>query len=273
MRIVAVGECTRDRYAALGVERVGGISLNFAVHARGCGVRDVALVTCAGTDGWGPAVRAALARAGVDATHLHTREGETASQLIELGEDGERRFPPGGYNPGVLAAFTLDAGDLALIASCDVVAAPYFRQVAHLFRSAMQAAAPGARRVADLLNGEDLGPDLAGIEAVLDAVDLAFISGGDETVERLWSRSIQRSTLIVVTHGARGSTALVAGRRLFEPAVQVPVDERIDTTGCGDAFQAAFTVAWASGPSIQEALRAGAQRAAGVVRHLGAIPA
>ena len=48
--------------------------------------------------------------------------------------------------------------------------------------------------------------------------------------------------------------------------------EQVDTTGCGDAFQAAFTVAWAGGASIKEALRAGARRAAEVVRYLGAIP-
>src|SRR5690242_16188678 len=115
MRIVAVGECTRDSYPALGVERVGGISLNFAVHAGACGAPNVALVTCTGTDCWGPAVRSALARAGVDSSHVHTRDGDTASQVIELAADGERRFPPGGYNPGVLSAFELDPGDLAFI--------------------------------------------------------------------------------------------------------------------------------------------------------------
>ena len=272
MSIVAVGECTRDRYAALGVERVGGISLNFAVHARGCGAPNVALVTCAGTDGWGPAVRSALGRSGVDSSHVHTREGATASQLIELDTDGERRFPPGGYNPGVLSAFALDRGDLAFIGEHDVVAAPYFRQVAHLFHPAMEAARPGARRVVDLLDGEDLGPDLAGIDAVLDVADLAFISSGESAVERLASRSLHARALIVVTHGARGCSALVAGRRLFEPAVPVPAHEQVDTTGCGDAFQAAFTVAWTAGAPIQNALRAGAQRAAEVVRYLGAIP-
>jgi fructoselysine 6-kinase len=272
MTIVAVGECTRDRYAALGVERVGGISLNFAVHARACGAPNVALVTCTGTDEWGPAVRSALARAGVDSSHVHSREGDTASQLIELDADGERRFPPGGYNPAVLSAFALDPDDLAFIGGHDVVAVPYFRQVAHLFGPAMQAARPDASRVADLLDGEDLGPDFRGIDAVLDIVDVAFISGGDDAVERLASRSLPTRTLIVVTHGARGCSALVTGRRLFEPASPVPADEQVDTTGCGDAFQAAFTVAWTGGASIQDALRAGSQRAAAVVRYLGATP-
>ena len=152
------------------------------------------------------------------------------------------------------------------------MAAPYFRQVAHLFGPAIRAARPGARRVADLLDGEDFGPDLAGIDAVLDAVDLAFVSGTSDTAERLACRSVDARALVVVTHGARGCTALESGRRVFEPAVPVPATEQVDTTGCGDAFQAAFTVAWAGGASIKEALRAGARRAAEVVRYLGAIP-
>lgn len=273
MRIAAVGECTRDRYAGRGTDSVGGISLNFAVHARACGARQVALVSCTGTDGWDDVVRATLERADVDASHLHTRSGDTASQVIELDADGERRFPAGGYNPGVLSTFELGPDDLAFIADHDVVAAPFFRQIAHLFTPAMRAAGPGARRVADLLDGEDLGADLSGIDTLLDTLDLAFISGGDDTVELLLPRSARTRTLLVVTHGARGSSALAGGRRITEPAVDVPPAERLDTTGCGDAFQAAFTVAWASDCPIHGALRAGAQRASAVIRHLGAVPA
>ena len=101
---------------------------------------------------------------------------------------------------------------------------------------------------------------------------LIFVSGTSDTAERLACRSVDARALVVVTHGARGCTALESGRRVFEPAVPVPATEQVDTTGCGDAFQAAFTVAWAGGASIKEALRAGARRAAEVVRYLGAIP-
>lgn len=270
MRIVAVGECTRDRYVDLDVETAGGISLNFAVHARACGAGPVAVVSCTGPDAAGAAARRVLAGAAVDATRVHTAPGATASQVIHLAPGGERIFPPGGFDPGVLAGFRLDAEDLAFVATFDVVAGAYFRQVAHLFHPAMAAAAPTATRVADLLDGEDLGPGLAGIDPLLDTLDLAFLSGGDEAVERLLPRSRDSRTLIVVTRGASGSSALLNGRRIDHPAVAVPVAERIDTTGCGDAFQAAFTVSYLRHGDVPEALRAGAERAALVIRHLGA---
>ncbi|MEP7346524.1 MAG: PfkB family carbohydrate kinase, partial [Gemmatimonadaceae bacterium] len=69
MKIVAVGECTRDRYVDRTVETVGGISLNFAVNARRCGAEHVAIVSCIGPDVAGDRIGAALAREGIDATH------------------------------------------------------------------------------------------------------------------------------------------------------------------------------------------------------------
>jgi len=165
MKLAAVGECTRDVYLGRRVATVGGISLNFAVQARhSLGPADeVALVSCTGADAAGDAVREALGRAGVDISHLHTRPGPTATQHILLSPGGERHFPEGGYDPGVLTDFRLGEDDLAFISTCDVVMAPYFRQVEHLFHPAIQAARPGAHRLADLLDGADFGPDLAGI--------------------------------------------------------------------------------------------------------------
>ena len=138
------GECTRDFHVDRGVSTVGGISLNFAVQARRSlgPAGEVALVSCTGADAAGDAVREALGRAGVDRSHLHTRPGPTAVQRIHLQSGGERHFPDGGYDPGVLSDFHLGLDDRAFIATCDVVVAPYFRQVAHLFHPAMHAARP-----------------------------------------------------------------------------------------------------------------------------------
>lgn len=271
MNIAVVGECTRDFHLDRGVSTVGGISLNFAVQARrslgAAGI--VTLVGCTGDDDAGRAARATLHAAGVDVSHLHTRPGPTATQRIHLQPGGERHFPPGGYDPGVLTDFHLDADDLAFLATVDVVTAPYFRQIAHLYHPAMRAARPGARRVADLLDGADLGPDLAGAADLLRHLDLAFISGGEDTVARLLPQSALLRTLIVVTHGAAGSSALVGGHRVSVKAEPVPDEARVDTTGCGDAFQAAFTVAYYTHGDAVTALEAGSAAAAIVIRHVG----
>lgn len=270
MRVVAVGECTIDRYPAFGAERVGGISLNFAVNARREGAEHVSLVSCTGTDVAAAAVRRKLAAEGIDGSHLHALSGATASQVIDMGVGGERVFPAGGYAPGVLTDFRLTAADEALLRTADIIAVPVFRELAHLSDAVMHARGVTGMRVADLLDGADLGPDWAGIEPLLGVFELLFVSGGPATVERLLPLARDTRSLIVVTHGAAGSSALTQGGRFEWPAEPVPPDECVDTTGCGDAFQAAFTVEYARRRDVRAALRAGAERAAIVIRHLGA---
>jgi len=270
VKLVAVGECTNDIYLERDAEMVGGISLNFAVNARRSGADSVAIVSCIGDDAAGARTVAKLEREGLDASHLHQQPGATASQLIQLGERGERIFPAGGYSAGVLADFSPGADDAAFIGSFDVVALVFFRQIQHIATFALRASAGARLRVADLLDGEDLGPNYQGVEPLLDVVDVVFISGDAPTVDRLIDRSRDTRTVIVITHGASGSTALVGGVRYAEPAVRVPVTECVDSTGCGDAFQAAFTVEYDRHRSVQSALRAGAFQAASVIRHLGA---
>ena len=254
MRVVAVGECTQDRYVELGVTHAGGISL----------------VSCVGTDRAAEAVRRRLSREGIDASQVHVRPGATTSQLITLAVGGERVFPPGGYDPGVLADFRLGADDLALLARADVIAVPYFRQIAQLVEPILRPGHGAPVCVVDLLDGDDLGPDFAGLEPLLDAADVLFVSSDDATVEQLLPLSSRSRALLVVTRGAAGSSALHRGVRHDAPAEPVPIEERVDTTGCGDAFQAAFTVSWMRGRDSAAALRAGARRASKVIRHLGA---
>ncbi len=265
-----MGECTLDRYPALGATRVGGISLNFAIQARLAGAHEVSLVSCIGTDAGSDAIPAWLRDAGVSTSALHQLPGRTASQVIRHAAGAERFFPPGGYDPGVLVDFRLSEADLEVIRAADVVAVPCFQEIAHLFDAVVQDTARRGVLVGDLLDGAELGADLAGIEPLLGAFDLLFLSGGAAAVGRLMTHCERSGTLVVITHGAAGSTALLNGHCHTETAVPVPLEERVDTTGCGDAFQAAFTVSYFREHDVPVALRAGAVQAAQVIRHLGA---
>ena len=56
------------------------------------------------------------------------------------------------------------------------------------------------------------------------------------------------------------------------PAVEVPDDEVLDTTGAGDAFCGALAAALARGEDREQALRAALAAGAVAVRHHGAQP-
>jgi fructoselysine 6-kinase len=105
------------------------------------------------------------------------------------------------------------------------------------------------------------------LPTTLNALDLAFFSGDHTTVGFLEPLARQTDCLIVVTLGAGGSVALTAPHPHFQPALQV--DPVVDSTGCGDAFQAAFTTSYFCDGDIPAALVCGAQQAAQVLQHFG----
>jgi fructoselysine 6-kinase len=268
MDTVCVGEITVDRYLELGRDLVGGISLNVAVNARRCGARRVGLVSCVGDDAGGRLALAKLAREGVEATRVVTRPGATARQDISLPPGGDRVFPPGGYHAGVLSGFALDGDDLAYIRGFDLAVVPVFRQIEHIVAAVLDDPQFGGRRAADFLDGSDLGPDLAGLKDYLPRLDLAFVSADMAAVDLLAPLSESARAPIVVTLGAQGSVALARGQRFFQPALPGPPP--VDTTGAGDAFQAAFALAFFATGDIPLALARGAERAAAVIGHYGA---
>lgn len=267
MRLVCVGEITQDRYLLQNLTTVGGISLNLAVHARRCGA-DVALISCIGSDQAGRAALALLQREGIDASRVLERAGETAHQDILITPEGERIFPPGGYGSGVLADWALTAQDVAFTRDFDLVVAPYFSQVAHIFNAIMFDPNPHIRRAADFLDWNELGGDTSAIERALPQLDIAFLSGNHQAIELLEPLALRHNCVIVVTLGGEGSVALVGGEHYYQAAL--PVDKVVDTTGCGDAFAAAFLVRYMQDANIPEALLAGAKQSASVLATFGA---
>ena len=268
LRIVSVGECTIDHYLDLQQEFVGGISLNFAVHGKRCGAEAVSLVSRIGKD-HGTSILQKLVSEGIDTSHVTIHHGATARQNVALTASGERIFPPGGYQPGVLEGYLLHESDLLFVQRHNLLASALFQQVEPLFRQVMETLPFEGWRVADFLDLSDYGKDIGVIEEFMERLTIAFISGDHELVERLRQLSPATNCLIVVTLGAEGSVALVKGEPLYQPSLRVA--DVVDSTGCGDAFQAAFTVSYWNHGDVRRASQCGAQQATSVLRHYGAI--
>lgn len=267
MHIVCVGECTIDRYLDLGRDYIGGISLNAAVNARRLGAH-VSLVSAVGNDAGGAQVRAKLHQEGIQAEHVVTLPGPTGHQDIRILPGGERLFPPGGYSAGVLADLQLSLAALDVVRAADLVLIPIFRQIVHLYEQIVALPDRRGMLAADLLDGGDLGTQLEVLPGYLEQLDLAFISGDAALLERVRPFAQTTACLLVVTMGAHGAAALAGDVVVVRPAE--PVAMPVDTTGCGDAFQAAFALTYASGGDLRAALDAGARQAAQVIQHYGA---
>lgn len=268
MNIVCVGDCGIDHYLPSGDRLFGGITANFARHARQQFRSDdiVRIISAIGNDHGANLVLDALKDSGIDC-HISRLNGATPVQYINVQPDGERRFVR--YDAGVLTDFRIDGNELRIVWAADLLVAPAYLQIVGLFDELMSIETPGLTSVdfADFLQH----PDFTLLEKHIGSIDIAFfgLSVNDtETIDRIGALASEHDKLFVVTLGADGSRAYQGDTRFDCPAA--PVDNVIDTTGAGDAFAAGFLSRYCHGQDVSGCLESGANLAATVVQRHGA---
>lgn len=270
MKIVCVGDCGIDHYLQNNEKLVGGISANFARHARKYfrPDDDVHLLSAVGNDDHAELVTRALAKTDV-ICHIERLEGETPVQYIELRESGERDFVR--YAEGVLSDFRLGDEARLLVANSDLLVVPVYLQIADMFDDLISIPTRGLTSVdfADFAEHPDFGL----IDRCRGNIDIGFfgISAENDTlISALQEYAGDNDKLFVVTLGPAGSIAFHKGDR-YECAA-IAVQRVVDTTGAGDSFAAGFLSCFCHGNDINESLRTGARHAAAVIQSQGAVP-
>ena len=262
MTITAMTVLCVDFYEQQGLVLVGGNSVNFATQCRQNGVSDVALIGAIGDDTYGKDILAYVDKRGIDRSHVQVLPGKTASNRILINEQGDRYFPPNAWDGGVYQDFRLTEADWEFALSRDLIAIPANNIN---FQESLQRKTPHNVLACDFLDLRDF--DL--MEQTIPRMDLAFISGDEAMLQLAQRLSRTCSTIITVTLGAQGSVSWHRGQRIAVPAVAVA--EVKDTTGCGDAYQAAFCVSFYQNRDIQAAMQAGSAAAAAILSHIGAV--
>lgn len=260
MKVVAMTVCTVDGYPDQGIECVGGNSLNFATQCRRSGVERVSLVGGVGTDDYGAVVLDHLRGEGIDVSHVYRLEGATATNKLYVTADGERFQVPDSWRGGVYETFRLSDDDWDFVNRHDVVAMPCLDPN---LAQALERVRGDCRFVVDFMHTRDFDT----VAANLGHVGIAFFADDREIAADLEPIAARSNVPIVLTMGAEGSLAFWDGEAFFQPAL--PVGRVVDTTGCGDAYQASFTVSWFHEGDVQQAMVAGAEAAALVLAHFG----
>jgi len=267
MKVVCVGDCGVDHYLPSDVQRFGGITANFARHARKeFRVDDeIHIVSCIGDDDGASLVRSSLTDTGIDC-HISTIPGTTSTQYIELEANGERNFVR--YDAGVLSDFVFSKEQRDIIAGSELLVAPVYLQIVDLFNELIAIETSGLTAI-DFADFQQ-HPDFALLEDNIDKLDIGFfgLSVNDATtVERIASLAATYNKLFVTTLGANGSRAFHGAKQIQCDAV--PISDIVDTTGAGDAFAAGFLSRYCHGASIETAMQHGARLAANTVARLG----
>lgn len=268
VRLAAVGEVCGDHDIGTGTWRLGGISMNFARVAASLGA-DVALWAALGDDALGDRLASAAQQAGLAELHLQRRQGASPSQKLRISARGEREFC--GFDPGASTQLTLTQEDRERLRRYTGVHVPYSPEQASLVKE-VRAFVKGSScslmvdfsidSLADRQNPE------REIACELDGVSIAFFGGDEAHLPAMQALAAAHDAVIVLTAGARGAWA-VGNETWHAPSV---TERIVDTTGCGDAFQAGFAVAWLRGEGAEAALRAGADAARTAAGHFGGGP-
>jgi fructoselysine 6-kinase len=262
MKIAAFSSLCVDHYPARGLSLPGGNSLNFGVHAKRLGARVVSVAGFVGTDAHADMIERLLAAENIDISRLNRLEGATASNRIHNTPEGERYSNPGDWDNGVKNSGTFDEAAWDYLLGHDVVAVPWWDVN---LDECLKRRSDRNLVIVDFMHFDDLDV----IRRYSPFIDITVMSPAPNLLQRVKELACECGKLLIAMLGAEGSRAFQNGKDYFQPALPVP--RVVDTTGCGDSYQAGFVVSYFEDRDIPKAMVSGARTASGVLGHFGAV--
>ena len=266
-RLPRPGETLQGEFAMF----LGGKGFNQAIAARRLGA-EVSVIGCVGDDEFGAAFVAALDREGIEprGVIVDAASGTGVASIVvdASGENAILQSPRANRRLTAervrSAARAIDGASAALFQL--EMDAGGCREFAYIAR------AQGARVVFNAAPATGEGADLLPLADLLVVNQIEADSLlGNRATDAVTSAALLASPGrdIVLTVGARGAVAVIAGSTLEVPAFAVGV---VDSVGAGDAFCAALTVRLAEGADAKEALRFASAAGALACTRAGAEP-
>ncbi len=259
----------------------GGKSSNQAAAVGKLG-GDVAMLGCVGDDGNGAMLVESLKNAGVDVSQVKALEGvSTGSAMIAVDDAGENCII---VSPGANGRLSADDVNAATDFFASADSSSVLTLCLEVSLDAVKAAARNARErgakvVLNISPYMKVGADL------LDLVDILLVNNheladltGQAEFDPLgdWTSVIEATNAalgasgprtVVVTLGAQGARIIDLDAGTASAQIPSPKVKPVDTTGCGDAFLAAFSFRIAAGDDLEQAaafaVRVGAYAATG----------
>jgi sugar/nucleoside kinase (ribokinase family) len=252
----------------------GGAAANVAVWARRLGASP-ALRGKVGDDTLGQVMLAHLRREGVESDVEVIPGGLTTRVGILVSGDGEHSFVIDHtkvlrFREGDVPASLLDDTAAVFFNGYDIYLAGSASYLTPVLAEARRRGLPVVFDPSSFALIEQYGAsrllgDVGPVDVLIANEDEARALAPENGLRGL----LGSTRLLVVKQGANGATALDAGGWIREPANPITV---VDTTGAGDAFDAAFLVEWLKHGRVADALRAGNRLGAHVASHLGGQP-
>ncbi|MCF8359128.1 MAG: hypothetical protein K9H26_10240 [Prolixibacteraceae bacterium] len=263
LKLLAMTPCCVDFYPQLVKSFLGGNSLNVASMWKKLEPKaNVSVITGLGNDENGKHIVRFLKQKNIDTSRIYISEGTTACNQLRVDDQAERYGIEGTWNGGVYESFRLSDDDWKHVNQQDIVAIPANNPN---FQSMLERKNPKQFLSVDYLDIENNIP----LADTVSFTDIAFITARRELLPQYCELATAKKKLIVVTLGAHGSYAFFNGQSYHQPALPVP--KKVDSTGCGDAYQAAFALCFLKSKNIQRSMEEGAKAASVVLQAWGGV--
>ncbi|MEW5984174.1 MAG: PfkB family carbohydrate kinase [Acidobacteriota bacterium] len=253
----------------------GGAAANVAVWARRLGA-DARLVGKVGDDPLGELMCAHLRAEAAAGDLICVAGGLTTRVGILVSADGEHSFVIDHtkillFEEGDVPTSLLDGVDAVFFNGYDIYLAGSAAFLTPVLGEARRrhipvAFDPSSFTLIEAYGAERLLGDVCPLDVLIANEDETRALAGGSGASALTAHA----SLVVVKRGRDGAAAYGNGVWTREPSTPLAA---VDTTGAGDAFDAAFLVEWLESGDVDAALKAGNRLGAYVASHLGAQPA
>ena len=254
MKVAAFGDNCVDYYRNLEKWYVTGNVVDFAANMQLQGV-DTSVITIAGTDKYGKDLIEKLQKLGVDTSHVHIKEGNTAFVELDL-IAGERVYRS--FEEGVMKTAEFSSEDVSFVKEHSLV---HFGVWGHADRYIRDIHNAGIITSYDFAT-EGMEPK---VKELLPHIDYAFFSFEKPDVaamEYLESAVLAGAKYAIGTFGKDGSIVW-DGKEFYHYGIVST--EVVNTVGAGDAFISGFLYGIIHGDPITECQKRGAALAAKVI--------
>ncbi len=239
---------------------LGGVGRNIAHNLSLLGI-DVRLITAYGEDSHGAQIAASCSGLGIDISHsLRTSEAPTSTYVYLADNLGEMALAVSDMSVCERITPAYLAAQLPLLQNAQVVVADSNIPKESLEFLAQNCSVPLFVDPVSTTKAEKIRGILPGIHTLKpNALEASLLSGVEihdtddakKAAKKLLSMGVHR---VFISLGSRGVCAARAEECLILPPVP---GNRVNTTGCGDAFMAALAWAYLEGMDLEQTAFAG----------------
>lgn len=240
MKLLGLGDSVMDAYLFQKKRYPGGNAVNVAALAKRAGAVQAGYLGLLADDAPGLHFADALRAEGVDLSRARVVHGVTACNYVALDETGDRVFTGNNGCDTVqnMVQLALNLSDRAYIGSFDVT----HTSIHSLLDDQLPALAARTRLSMDFSGDGFTHVNVARLAPLLR---FAFFSAAGRSLDEVRAfahyAAGQGVPTVVFTMGGRGAYVLEEGKEHLEPVCPADV---VDALGAGDAFIAAFLVAY-----------------------------